>query len=100
MLATMPGVGYAARVSLGTPAKVRQLKSAIRDAIDCQHHKAGMSIVEVLTPCPSGWRMEPDEALEYLHKMMPQTFPLAVSKEFEPLGFPRSVASSKESEAF
>ncbi len=82
MLAMMPGVGYAARVSLGTPAKVRELKKAIEDAIDCQHQKAGMSIVEVLTPCPSGWRMEPDEAMEYLHKLMPQTFPLGVFKTY------------------
>ncbi len=83
LLAQLPGVGYAARVSLGTPAKVRQLRQAMDDAIECQNQRAGMSIVEILTPCPSGWRMEADEAMEYLHKVMPKVFPLGVFKTFK-----------------
>lgn len=76
MLATMPGVAYAVRRSMHSPAEIRKTKKAIRLAFECQLRGLGLAIVEVLGSCPTNWRLDPVAALAYIRDQVVPVFPL------------------------
>jgi len=41
----------------------------------------GFSLVEVLSPCPTGWGLPPAEACEWIRESMGKSFPLGVLKD-------------------
>jgi len=41
----------------------------------------GLSLVEVLSPCPTYWRMSPAKAMEWIEKEMVKVFPLGKLKD-------------------
>jgi 2-oxoglutarate/2-oxoacid ferredoxin oxidoreductase subunit beta len=73
MVAMLPGVCYAARHAVHTPNAVRQLKKAFQKSFQYQKEKRGTCFIEVVSNCPSGWKMTPVEANEWLVTNM---FPL------------------------
>ena len=81
ILAQLDGTALAQRVSVDSPAHIKEAKAAIRKAFDSQKHKRGFSIVEVLSTCPTNWGMTPQEAMERLRKEMIPYFPLGVYKD-------------------
>jgi 2-oxoglutarate ferredoxin oxidoreductase subunit beta len=77
LLAVLPGSIYIERCALCSVARVRQAKKAIKHAFELQVAGAeGLSLVEVLSPCPTYWRMNPAEAMEWVEKEMTKAFPL------------------------
>jgi 2-oxoglutarate ferredoxin oxidoreductase subunit beta len=77
LLAVLPGTIYIERCALSSPANVRDTKKALKHAFELQINGAeGMSLVEVLSPCPTYWRMSPVESLEWIDKKMTKAFPL------------------------
>jgi 2-oxoglutarate ferredoxin oxidoreductase subunit beta len=66
MLSLLPGVQFAARVSVADPPHVGKAKAAIKRAFEVQAEGAGFSIVEVLSTCPVGWGMTPTDAMRHL----------------------------------
>ena len=83
MLATLDGPAYIERVSLHNPAAVRKTKQAIKLAFRTQLAGLGLSLVEILSPCPVNWRLEPVASLDWIvEHMMPQ-YPLRPFKVIE-----------------
>ena len=78
MLAQLPGVAYAARGSVASPAAVGRTKAMLKRSFELQLAGAGFSIVEVLSSCPVGWGMTPVEAVEHLARDVVGTYPLGV----------------------
>jgi len=77
LLATLPGTIYIERCALSNVAQVRKTKKAIKHAFELQLEGAeGMSLVEVLSPCPTYWRMSPAKAMEWIESNMMKVFPL------------------------
>lgn len=76
MLASMPGVAYAVRRSVHSVAEIRKTKKAIRQAFQTQLDGLGLSIVEILSSCPTNWRMDPAGALDFIRDQMVPVFPL------------------------
>ncbi len=77
LLAVLPGAIYVERCSVYNPAQVRKAKKAIKHAFELQVNGAqGLSLVEVLSPCPVYWRMTPVKAMEWIEKEMTKVFPL------------------------
>jgi 2-oxoglutarate ferredoxin oxidoreductase subunit beta len=77
LLATLPGMIYIERCALSNVAQVRKTKKAIKHAFELQIKGAeGMSLVEVLSPCPTYWRMSPAKAMEWIESNMMKVFPL------------------------
>ena len=76
MLATMDGVGYIVRRSLHNPANIRKSKKAIRLAFETQQRGLGFSMVELLSSCPTNWKVTPNEALKFVGEQMVPVFPL------------------------
>lgn len=73
LVAQLPGTYYVTRQSVHTPTAVRKLKKALRNSLEYQKLKKGTCFVEVVSNCPSGWKMTPNEANQWMEKNM---FPL------------------------
>jgi len=83
LLAVLPGAIYIERCSLHSPAQIRNTKKAVRHAFELQINNApGLSLVEILSPCPTYWRMSPAKAMEWMETEMTKVFPLGRLKEF------------------
>jgi 2-oxoglutarate/2-oxoacid ferredoxin oxidoreductase subunit beta len=83
MLATLDGPAYIARTSLHNPAAVRRTRQAVQLAFKVQLAGLGLSLVEVLSPCPVNWKMEPVDSLAWMAKNMVQQYPLGEYKVIE-----------------
>ena len=76
MLKVLPGVYYLERRSLFSPSEIRNTKKAIKQAFQNQIDKKGFSLVEVLSPCPTHWKLSPVECLERIKNEVVKTYPL------------------------
>ncbi len=77
LLVVLPGAVYVERCSVHNPAEVRKTKKAIKYAFELQvNNVQGLSLVEVLSPCPTYWRKTPAKAMEWIEKEMTKAFPL------------------------
>lgn len=75
LIANLPGVYYVSRQSVHTPNAVRQMKKALTKSFQFQKEKKGTCFIEVVSNCPSGWKMTPVEANAWLEKNMFPIFP-------------------------
>ncbi|MBI1987989.1 MAG: 2-oxoglutarate oxidoreductase [Nitrospinae bacterium] len=76
LLATIEGVNFLTREALDIPARVISAKKAIKTAFAEQLAGKGFNLVEILSPCASGWGMTPLKAREWLREKMIPQFPL------------------------
>ena len=83
LLATLDGPAYIERVALSDASSVRKAKKAVKKAFEYQRQGKGFTLVEMLSSCPTNWKMTPDKALEYVKNDMQKIFPLGVFKEVE-----------------
>ncbi len=83
MLSTLDGVAFAARTSVDTPKNINHTKQLIKKAFQNQLDKKGLSIVEVLSTCPTNWGMTPQGALKWLRENMMEYYPLGIFKDSE-----------------
>lgn len=75
LIAQLPGACYVTRQAVSTPNGVRYLKKAITKAFEYQRQKKGYCLIEVVSNCPSGWKMTPLEANEWMEKNMFPVYP-------------------------
>ena len=78
LLAEIPGSAYIVRTTVNSPKTIRQTKRAIREAFQCQLDDEGFSLVEVLSMCPTNWKMDPEQSCAYIDQVMSRAFPLGV----------------------
>jgi 2-oxoglutarate ferredoxin oxidoreductase subunit beta len=76
LVARLPGAYYVTRQSVHTPNAVRKLKKAIKFSFEAQNIDQGTCFIEVVSNCPSGWRMTPLESIKYLEDVMFPAYPL------------------------
>lgn len=70
LIAQLPGTTYVTRQSVHTPAAVRKCKKAIMKAFDNVGNKKGVSFVEVVSTCSSGWKLSPVKSNEWMVENM------------------------------
>lgn len=87
LLSTLDGVAYLERVTVDTPKHVRAAKKAIRQAFDNQIQGVGYSLVEVVSTCPTNWKMTPQESFAWMRENMLPYYPLGVYKDVQAEGF-------------
>jgi len=80
ILATLNGAAYITRVAVNNPKNVIQAKKAIKKAFETQIKGLGFSLVEVLSQCPTAWRMSPREAIKWVDEEMIPYYPLGEFK--------------------
>jgi len=81
MVSTLDGVAYAERVSVDCVKNVLNAKKAIKKGFMMQQEKRGLSIIEVLSTCPTNWGLSPEKAIEWLRENMMEHYPLGVYKD-------------------
>jgi 2-oxoglutarate ferredoxin oxidoreductase subunit beta len=75
MVAPIAGVAFAERVAIDAVPGIRSISRAISSAFEVQRQGAGLSLVEVVSPCPTHWRMEAPEAWEHVRTITRTTYP-------------------------
>lgn len=83
LIANVRGCIYSERVAVNSPVRIAGAKRAIACALELQKRGMGLSFVEILSPCPTGWGVKPRRALEFIDERMLPVFPLGVFKEPE-----------------
>lgn len=78
LLGTLEAPVYIERVGMGDNKQIAQAYRAVRKAIENQVNGLGFSLVEVLSTCPTIWKMSPVESQRWVHDVMEKTFPLGV----------------------
>lgn len=78
LLATLQGPVYIERVGLGDNKQIAQANRAIRRAVENQVKGLGFSLIEVLSPCPTIWKMSAVDAQHWVRDVMEKTYPLGV----------------------
>lgn len=72
---------YLERVALTDNKNIMKAAKAVRRAIDNQVRGLGFSLVEILSPCPTVWKMQPTEAKRWVAEKMVAAFPLGVYRD-------------------
>lgn len=83
ILATLNGASYLERVAVNTPSNIKKAKKAIGKSFAHQLKKTGFSMVEILSPCPTNWRMTPVASCRWIDEVMVKEFPLGIIKELK-----------------
>ncbi len=78
LLAQLPGVKYVARGAVNNAGSIAHTKKFIKSAFQTQLRGEGMSFVEILTMCPTGWFMTAPDGPGYLADTVEQQFPVGV----------------------
>ena len=83
VFAVLEATSYLERVAVNKPSAIIKAKKAIAKAFLHQLKGTGFSLVEILSPCPTNWRMSPVEACKWIDDVMCKQFPLGITKEKE-----------------
>jgi 2-oxoglutarate/2-oxoacid ferredoxin oxidoreductase subunit beta len=78
MIAGLPGVTYAERVAIDSGPRIRGVGRALAAALGAQQAGAGLSVVEVVSPCPTHWRLDPVQAWDRVRDITGSAYPAGV----------------------
>jgi len=81
MLAVADGAVYIERCALTTVKDIRKAKRAMAKSFRCQLEGLGFSLVELLSPCPTNWKLTPKDAWKWVNEDLQQVFPVGVIKD-------------------
>lgn len=71
LVAQLPGTFYVTRQAVHTPGAVRKCKRAVRKAFENQiNNKPGVSFIEIVSNCNSGWKMTPVDSNIWMEENM------------------------------
>ncbi len=76
MIATLDGAAYVERVAVNNVKNVIKAKAAIKRGFEMQMQKKGLSLIEVVSTCPTNWGLSPVNALKWLEENMIPYYPL------------------------
>ncbi len=72
---------YVERVSLHDNKNRAKARKAVRKALKNQVDNLGFSLVEILSPCPSGWKKDSVQSMRWIEEVMLPQFPLGVYRD-------------------
>lgn len=81
MLGITHGAAYIERTAVNSPKNIRRTKKAITKAFKTQMAGQGFSLVEILSPCPTNWKMAPVDACKWIEETTATSYPLKVIKD-------------------
>ncbi len=76
LVAQLPGTYFVARHAVHTPAAVRKTKKAVRKAFEIQKENKGLTFIEIVSNCNSGWKMSPVKSNEWMVENMFPFYPM------------------------
>ncbi len=81
VLASLEAPVYIERVALGNNKMIVRASRAIKKALENQVNGLGFSFVEVLSPCPTIWKMQPRDAQTWVRDELTKIYPLGVLRD-------------------
>ena len=81
MLAHLDGVSYVTRQAVDTAARVRRAKKAIKKGFEKAMAGKGLSFIEIVASCNSGWKLSPVAANKWMEEQMFPVYPLGDLKD-------------------
>jgi 2-oxoglutarate ferredoxin oxidoreductase subunit beta len=81
LLSSLGGVTYLERVAVSTPKDIIKAKKAIKKGFTNQIAGKGFSLIEILSMCPTDWKVTPGAAVDFVNNEMKKVFPLGVIKD-------------------
>ena len=81
LLSALDGPSYLERTALIDPKSTTKTRKAIKKAIRMQIEGRGFSLVEILSACPTGWKMTPVESRKWMEEHMLPVFPVGVYRD-------------------
>ena len=81
MLAVASGSVYIERTAVTSPKNIVKTKKAIKKAFQVQMDDLGFALVEILSQCPTNWKLSPVEACRRVDEEVVKTYPLRVIKD-------------------
>jgi 2-oxoglutarate ferredoxin oxidoreductase subunit beta len=81
ILSNLEGTSYIERVAVNSAQNILRAKKAVKKAFQYQMDGAGFNMIEVLSQCPTNWKMNTVEACRWIDEVMSKTFPIGVIKD-------------------
>ncbi|WP_419786211.1 thiamine pyrophosphate-dependent enzyme [Pseudodesulfovibrio sp.] len=81
IIASLGGTAFAARAALNNVKNIKTAKKYIKKAFEFQKNQVGFGFVELLSACPTNWKMPPIAANERIESDMIPYFPLGIYKD-------------------
>ncbi|MFI3315249.1 MAG: thiamine pyrophosphate-dependent enzyme [Rikenellaceae bacterium] len=81
MVSLIDGVCYVSRQSVDKPLNIRRAKKAIRKAFENSMQSKGLSLIEIVATCSSGWKLSPVESNRYMSESLHNIYPLGDIKD-------------------
>jgi 2-oxoglutarate ferredoxin oxidoreductase subunit beta len=82
-ISNIKGCIYSERVAVNSPKNIISAKRSLQRAFRYQAEGKGLSFVEILSQCPTGWKLSPLESLDWVAKELLSVYPLGVFKRPE-----------------
>ncbi|MBT3228891.1 MAG: 2-ketoisovalerate ferredoxin oxidoreductase [Candidatus Marinimicrobia bacterium] len=99
IIASLESPVYVERVMLADVRSKNAARKAVRKGIRNQIEKKGFSFIEVLSTCPTGWKMTAPQSEEWIKTTLVENFPLGVYKDIadqvEPLDLSSNLAPTE-----
>ncbi|NMB53452.1 MAG: 2-oxoglutarate oxidoreductase [Leptolinea sp.] len=80
LIASLDAPRYVTRVAVHDAKNAMKARKAIKKSIEMQINGEGYSFVEVITMCPTNWKMSPVQCAEFIDDTVLKVFPLGVFK--------------------
>lgn len=81
LLSGLDGVCYLERTAVSSPKDVLATRRAIKKAFENQIAGKGFSLVEVLSMCPTDWKLSTQKSLDFVNHQMKKEFVPGVYKD-------------------
>jgi 2-oxoglutarate ferredoxin oxidoreductase subunit beta len=81
MLAVCEKVVYIERCALTSVKSIKKAKKAIKKSFRVQMDNLGFGLVELLSACPTNWKMSATDGWKWVDEVMTKTYPLGVIKD-------------------
>lgn len=76
LISALDGPVFIERGGLGNAKQILQTKRAIKRALEVQMRGLGFSLVEMLSPCPTIWKMDPVDAQKHVREVLAKVYPI------------------------
>lgn len=80
-IALCDGVSYSARCALYDVKNILNAKKCIKKAFENQINGLGFSFVEILSSCPTNWKLTPQESHVKIENELSKIYPIKVFKD-------------------
>ncbi len=80
-IALCEGTAFSARCTLYDIKNIINTKKQIKRAFDCQLKGLGFSFVEILSSCPTNWKLSPKDAHKKIENELSKIYPIGIFKD-------------------